>query len=71
LSRHEYLARTIESRLSIGASQAAERIAWTPFSRKAIAIAVERAEEAASGRIACAKRAARSTGIALTEEILK
>ena len=31
------------ARLSMGASQAAERIAWTPYSRKAIAIAEERA----------------------------
>ncbi|MEU9960762.1 Clp protease N-terminal domain-containing protein [Streptomyces sp. NPDC050982] len=35
--------RAVEARFSIGASQAAERIAWTPYSRKAIAIAEERA----------------------------
>lgn len=31
------------ARLHLGASQAAERIAWTPYSRKAIALAEERA----------------------------
>ncbi|MBO0788809.1 MAG: hypothetical protein J2P30_22945 [Actinobacteria bacterium] len=31
------------ARLTMGASQAAERIAWTPYSRKAIAIAEQRA----------------------------
>ncbi|MEU6551289.1 Clp protease N-terminal domain-containing protein [Streptomyces sp. NPDC046915] len=41
----EKINRAVEGRLSWGASQAAERIAWTPFSRKAIAIAEERATQ--------------------------
>lgn len=45
--------RAVGARLSMGASQAAERIAWTPYSRKAMAIAEERAEEAGSARIDC------------------
>ncbi|MFF7654677.1 Clp protease N-terminal domain-containing protein [Streptomyces sp. NPDC007983] len=45
--------RRVGARLSMGASQAAERIAWTPYSRKAMAIAEERAEEAGSARIDC------------------
>ncbi|MGR3938080.1 Clp protease N-terminal domain-containing protein [Streptomyces sp. BRA346] len=45
--------RAVGARLSMGASQAAERIAWTPYSRKAMAIAEERAEEARSARIDC------------------
>ncbi|WP_406488186.1 Clp protease N-terminal domain-containing protein [Streptomyces phaeochromogenes] len=35
--------RAVGARFSVGASQAAERIAWTPYSRRAIAIAEERA----------------------------
>nr|WP_306663518.1 hypothetical protein [Streptomyces sabulosicollis] len=34
----EDVHKAVGSRLSMGASQAAERIAWTPCSRKAIAI---------------------------------
>ena len=45
--------RAVGARLSMGASQAAERIAWTPYSRKAMALAEERAEEAGSARIDC------------------
>ncbi|WP_234356920.1 Clp protease N-terminal domain-containing protein [Streptomyces sp. NBRC 110028] len=45
--------RAVVTRLSMGASQAAERIAWTPYSRKAMAIAEERAKEAGSARIDC------------------
>ncbi len=37
----------------MGASQAAERIAWTPYSRKAIAIAEARSEQSGSERIDC------------------
>ncbi|MFE2183686.1 Clp protease N-terminal domain-containing protein [Streptomyces sp. NPDC059455] len=49
----EDLHKAVGSRLSMGASQAAERIAWTPYSRKAIAIAEERAETAGSAHIDC------------------
>ncbi len=49
----EELHRAVGARLSMGASQAAERIAWTPYSRKAMAIAEERAEAAGSARIDC------------------
>ncbi|MGY0061313.1 Clp protease N-terminal domain-containing protein [Streptomyces sp. LZ34] len=49
----ESLHRTVGDRLSMGASQAAERIAWTPYSRKAIALAEERSEEAGSAHIDC------------------
>ncbi|MGI5198223.1 Clp protease N-terminal domain-containing protein [Streptomyces sp. CA-288835] len=38
--------RSVEAHLSMGASQAAERIAWTPYSRKAIALAEEQAGSA-------------------------
>ncbi|WP_326722238.1 MULTISPECIES: Clp protease N-terminal domain-containing protein [unclassified Streptomyces] len=37
----------------MGASQAAERIAWTPYSRKAIDIAEARSEQHGSDRIDC------------------
>ncbi|MFF3691095.1 Clp protease N-terminal domain-containing protein [Streptomyces sp. NPDC002187] len=37
----------------MGASQAAERIAWTPYSRKAIAVAEARSEQNGSSRIDC------------------
>ncbi|MFC7303306.1 Clp protease N-terminal domain-containing protein [Streptomyces monticola] len=43
----------VASLLSTGASQAAERIAWTPYSRKAIAIAEEAAERAGAPLIGC------------------
>jgi hypothetical protein len=45
--------RSVEARLSMGASQAAERIAWTPYSRKAIAIAEERSGQEGSALIDC------------------
>lgn len=45
--------RTVGTRLSTGASQAAERIAWTPYSRKAIALAEARSEQNGSDRIDC------------------
>jgi hypothetical protein len=48
------LRRMIQARLSMGASQAAERIAWTPYSRKAMAIASELAAQDGSARISCA-----------------
>ncbi|WP_225102191.1 Clp protease N-terminal domain-containing protein [Streptomyces sp. CoH27] len=44
---------SVETRLSLGVSQAAERIARTPFSRKAIAIAEARSEQHGSDRIDC------------------
>ncbi|MEU1474587.1 Clp protease N-terminal domain-containing protein [Streptomyces sp. NPDC005760] len=43
----------VGARLTMGASQAAERIDWTPYSRKAIALAEARSEEAGAGRIGC------------------
>lgn len=49
----EDLRRSLEARLSMGASQAAERIAWTPYSRKALAIARERATLESSAAIGC------------------
>ncbi|MBP8533727.1 hypothetical protein GWI24_11325 [Streptomyces sp. MK37H] len=49
----EDVHKAVGSRLSMGASQAAERIAWTPYSRKAIAIAEELAETAGSTHIDC------------------
>ena len=45
--------RAVGARLGTGASQAAERIAWTPYSRKAIALAEEYAAEAGSELIGC------------------
>ncbi|HEU5160349.1 MAG TPA: Clp protease N-terminal domain-containing protein [Streptosporangiaceae bacterium] len=47
------LRRTLEARLSMGASQAAERIAFTPYSRKAMAIAEEAAARQGSAGIGC------------------
>ncbi|CAM5626424.1 Clp R domain-containing protein OS=Streptomyces fumanus OX=67302 GN=GCM10018772_61590 PE=4 SV=1 [Streptomyces fumanus] len=49
----EAVHRSVGTRLSMGASQAAERIAWTPYSRKAIAIAEARSEQNGSDRIDC------------------
>ncbi|MGW0846568.1 Clp protease N-terminal domain-containing protein [Streptomyces sp. NPDC002787] len=49
----ETVHRSVGTRLNMGASQAAERIAWTPYSRKAIAIAEERSEQRGSARIDC------------------
>ncbi|KOG34445.1 hypothetical protein ADK34_06840 [Streptomyces viridochromogenes] len=45
--------RSVGSRLSMGASQAVERIAWTPYSRKAIDIAEARSRQNGSDRIGC------------------
>ncbi|MFI5675318.1 Clp protease N-terminal domain-containing protein [Streptomyces cellulosae] len=50
----EAVHRAVESRLTQGASQAAERIAWTPYSRKAIALAEARSEQAGAAHIDCA-----------------
>ena len=50
----EAVHRSVGERLSMGASQAAERIAWTPYSRKAIALAEARVEQAGSQLIDCA-----------------
>ncbi|MFM9370644.1 Clp protease N-terminal domain-containing protein [Streptomyces sp. Da 82-17] len=44
----------VGDRLGTGASQAAERIAWTPYSRKAIALAEVRSRECGTGLISCA-----------------
>ncbi|MGW1507449.1 hypothetical protein ACWCQW_55570 [Streptomyces mirabilis] len=49
----EAVHRSAGTRLSTGASQATERIAWTPYSRKAIAIAEARSERNGSDRIDC------------------
>jgi hypothetical protein len=50
----EAVHRTVAGRLTLGASQAAERIAWTPYSRKAIALAEARSEQAGATHIDCA-----------------
>ncbi|MEU4206136.1 Clp protease N-terminal domain-containing protein [Streptomyces sp. NPDC039022] len=49
----ETVHQSVGTRLSMGASQAAERIAWTPYSRKAIAIAEARSEQNGFDRIDC------------------
>ncbi|MEV5982650.1 Clp protease N-terminal domain-containing protein [Streptomyces sp. NPDC052114] len=49
----EAVHRAVGARLSTGASQAAERIAWTPYSRKAMALAEARAERNGAERIGC------------------
>ncbi|NUR01919.1 MAG: hypothetical protein HOY79_36935 [Streptomyces sp.] len=49
----EAVHRSVGGRLNMGASQAAERIAWTPYSRKAIALAEARVEQAGSQLIDC------------------
>ncbi|MEV7568722.1 Clp protease N-terminal domain-containing protein [Streptomyces tanashiensis] len=49
----ETVHQSVGARLSMGASQAAERIAWTPYSRKAIAIAEARSEHNGSDHIDC------------------
>ncbi|MDG5807138.1 Clp protease N-terminal domain-containing protein [Streptomyces ossamyceticus] len=49
----EAVHRSVGDRLSMGASQAAERIAWTPYSRKAIALAEARTSERGAERIDC------------------
>jgi ATP-dependent Clp protease ATP-binding subunit ClpA len=49
----ETVRRSVGTRLSTGASQAAARIVWTPYSRKAIAIAEARSEPNGSDRIDC------------------
>ncbi|MGD3111560.1 Clp protease N-terminal domain-containing protein [Streptomyces sp. YGL11-2] len=49
----ETVHQSVGSRLSMGASQAAERIAWTPYSRKAISIAEGRSEQNSSDHIDC------------------
>jgi ClpA/ClpB-like protein len=47
------LRRSLEARLTLGASQAAERIAFTPYSRKTMAIARELAAEREPVVIGC------------------
>ncbi|MFI8850906.1 Clp protease N-terminal domain-containing protein [Streptomyces sp. 891-h] len=49
----EEIHSAVGGRIGMGASQAAERIAWTPYSRKAIALAEERAEESGARLIGC------------------
>ncbi|MCM2394113.1 Clp protease N-terminal domain-containing protein [Streptomyces albipurpureus] len=49
----EAVHRSVGTRLSMGASQAAERIAWTPYSRRAIAIAEARSAQNGSDHIDC------------------
>ena len=49
-----HLQTAIDSMLSVGASQAAERIAWTPYARRAIATAKELASQAGdAGPMSC------------------
>jgi ATPases with chaperone activity, ATP-binding subunit len=47
------LRRALQAKLSMGASQAAERIAFTPYSRKALAIAEDLAKQRGSQVIGC------------------
>ncbi|MFI1728380.1 Clp protease N-terminal domain-containing protein [Streptomyces acidicola] len=49
----ERVHEAVAARLSMGASQAAERIAWTPYSRKAIALAEARSGAGGSDLIDC------------------
>lgn len=49
----EDVRRGLQARLSTGASQAAERIAFTPYARKALAIAKEHADRADAPGIGC------------------
>jgi hypothetical protein len=49
----ENLRRALQARLSVGASRAAERIAFTPYARKAVAIAKEHADRARAHGIGC------------------
>ncbi|MEV7523841.1 Clp protease N-terminal domain-containing protein [Streptomyces sp. NPDC091371] len=49
----ETVHQSVGTRLSMGASQAAERIAWTPYSRKAISIAEARSKQNGSDLIDC------------------
>ncbi|MET9834249.1 Clp protease N-terminal domain-containing protein [Streptomyces sp. NPDC006385] len=52
--RPDAVHRAVAGRLGRGASQAAERIAWTPYARKAIALAETRSEQHGDGLIGCA-----------------
>jgi hypothetical protein len=47
------LCQAVEPRLTLGASQAAERIAFTPYARKIMALAKEASVEEAAERIGC------------------
>lgn len=47
------LRSSLQARLSLGASQAAERIAFTPYARKALAIAKEHAVQDTAPNIGC------------------
>ena len=49
----EELRRSVHARMSVGASQAADRIAWTAYSRKVIALAKERATVDKAPAIGC------------------
>jgi hypothetical protein len=49
----DQLRHSLESQLGLGASQAADRIAWTPYARKVIALAKERAEQTTSAMMGC------------------
>ena len=52
-ARPERLAAATEASFSIGASAPARRIAWTPYARRALAIAKSLADEAGGGPIGC------------------
>jgi hypothetical protein len=49
----EALRRDLEPRLTTGASQAAERIAWTPYTRRALAVARDLAHAEGTPEIGC------------------
>lgn len=45
--------QALKKRMTVGASQAAQRIAWTPYSRKAMALAREAATREGTANISC------------------
>jgi hypothetical protein len=47
------LRQAVEDRLTLGASQAAERIAWTPYSRRAMALAKDLATQRNTSEMGC------------------
>ncbi len=50
----ESLRAALEPRLTLGASQAAERIAWTPYTRRALSTARDLAHAEGASEITCA-----------------
>lgn len=53
-ARREELARALEAVFVPGASPPARRIAWTPYARRALALAKDAAQEGVGGPIGCA-----------------